>query len=342
MSDADSGGSPVSNLTRRKEMALSAQQTSGMEQPKHIEIAPLTLHIGAEISGVDLTKPLPPAQLKEVREAFLKWKVVYFRGQHLDHAQHVAMARQFGEPTIGHAVFGHLDSHPEVYSVAKSRTANSDREIAIVTPWYGWHTDITAAVNPPCASILRGVTIPPYGGDTFWTNLAAAYAGLSQTMRSFLDGLRGIHKFIPREDAGAMEYNDLIKRRALESEHPLVTVHAETGERVLFVSPAFLTSIVGLSPRENQKILEILWEHITRPEYTVRFKWREGDVAFWDNRSTAHLAPTDIFASDFDRQLYRVTLVGEPLVGVDGRTSRPLQGQPILSAAQELQSLAAG
>jgi taurine dioxygenase len=310
------------------------------ETPSPIEVAPLTLHIGAEIRGVDLRKPLPPDQLKEVRNAFLKWKVVFFRGQHLNHDQHVAMARQFGEPTIGHAVFGYVEGHPEVYSVAKNRTANEDRTALMVTPWSGWHTDITAAINPPCASILRGVTIPPYGGDTLWTNLVAAYNGLSPTLRTFVDGLRGIHRFLPREDAADGEYNHLIKRRALVSEHPLVTVHPETGDRVLFVSPGFLTKISGLAPRESQKLLELLWEHITRPEYTVRFKWNEGDIAFWDNRSTSHLAPTDIFESDFDRQLYRVTLVGEPLTGIDGKRSKSLEGLPILSAAQELRTAA--
>ena len=127
----------------------------------------------------------------------------------------------------------------------------------------------------------------------------------------------------------------------LRSEHPLVTVNAETGERVLYVSPSFLKSIVGLSRRESQKILEILWEHVTRPEYTVRFKWNAGDIAFWANRSTAHLAPRDIFESDFDRQLYRITLIGEPLVGVDGTTSRSIEGKPILSAADGLQMMAA-
>ena len=323
-------------------MVSSPEQSAGAGSKGAIEVVPLTLHIGAEIRGADLTKPLPPDQLKQVREAFLKWKVVFFRGQHLDHAQHVTMARQFGEPTIGHAVFGHVEGHPEIYSVATHRSANENRAAMMVTPWSGWHTDITAAVNPPCASILRGVTIPPYGGDTFWTNLAAAYTGLSPTMRGFVDGLRGIHKFAPRASAAAKsEYNERIKRRALESEHPLVTIHAETGERVLFVSPSFLKSIVGLTARESQKILEILWEHVTRPEYTVRFKWNEGDIAFWDNRSTAHLAPRDIFESDFDRQLYRVTLVGEPLVGVDGKPSRSIEGLPILSAAEELRSLAA-
>jgi taurine dioxygenase len=323
-------------------MQSSPEQGTAAGTNNPIEIVPLTLHIGAEIRGVDLTRPLPPDQLKEVRAAFLKWKVVFFRGQHLDHAQHVALARQFGEPTIGHAVFGHVEGYPEIYSVAKHRTANENREAMMVTPWSGWHTDITAAVNPPCASILRGVTIPPYGGDTFWTNLAAAYAGLSPTMQRFADGLRAIHKFVPRENpkAGSV-YNERVKRRMLESEHPLVTVHAETGERVLFVSPSFLKSIVGLTPRESQKMLEMLWEHATRPEYTVRFKWNEGDIAFWDNRSTSHLAPRDIFESDFDRQLYRITLVGQPLVGVDGKPSRSIEGLPILSAAEELRMMAA-
>jgi len=320
----------------------SPQQSAGAKTNTGVEVVPLTLHIGADIRGVDLTRPLPPEQLQEIREAFLKWKVVFFRGQHLDHAQHVAMARQFGEPTIGHAVFGHVEGYPEIYSVAKNRTANENREAMMVTPWSGWHTDITAAVNPPCASILRGVTIPPYGGDTFWTNLAVAYTGLSATMHGFVDGLRGIHAFVPRESTKpGSEYNERIKRRALRSEHPLVTIHAETGERVLFVSPSFLKSVVGLTPRESQRLLELLWEHVTRPEYTVRFKWNAGDIAFWDNRSTSHLAPTDIFQSDFDRQLYRITLVGQPLVGVDGQPSNSIEGLPILSAAEELRMMAA-
>ena len=114
-------------------MSLS-QQT-----PQSIEIVPLTLHIGAEIRGVDLTRPLPQQQVKEVRDAFLKWKVVFFRDQHLDHAQHVAMARQFGEPTIGHAVLGHLDDHPENLFGRQNRLANENRKAQMVTPWTGWH-----------------------------------------------------------------------------------------------------------------------------------------------------------------------------------------------------------
>jgi alpha-ketoglutarate-dependent taurine dioxygenase len=187
------------------------------------------------------------------------------------------------------------------------------------------------------ASILRGVTIPPYGGDTLWTNLGAAYNGLSETMRGIVDGLRGVHRFEPPRGAERdAAYDESIQKRAMETEHPIVRVHPETGERQLFVSPSFLKSIVGLAPRESELMLEMLWEQVVRPEYTVRFKWRAGDVAMWDNRSTAHLAPTDIFESDHDRQLYRITLVGDVPVGVDGRQSTSLRGEPILAVEHEL------
>ena len=302
-----------------------------------IEVVPLTLHIGAEIRGVDLSQPLPPETHQAIYDAFLKWKVVFFRKQNLDHAGQVAFARQMGEPTIGHAVFGHEEDFPEIYSVAKFRTAQTHRTAKMQRPWTGWHTDITAAINPPKASILRGVTIPPYGGDTFWTNLGAAYDGLSETFRTFVDGLRGIHKFEPPAGAGRdSAYDESVRRRTMESEHPIVRVHPETGERLLFVSPSFLKTVADLTPRESQQVLELLWEHVVRPEYTVRFKWEPGDIAMWDNRATSHLAPTDIFESDWDRQLYRVTLVGDVPVGVDGRSSTSLQGHPILSVEEEM------
>ncbi len=313
-----------------------------MTDTANLEIVPLTLHIGAEIRGVDLSKPMAPAIKDAVYDAFLKWKVVFFRGQNLDHAGHVDFARQMGEPTIGHAVFGHDPDYPEIYSVAKFRTAQTHRSAKMQRPWTGWHTDITAAINPPKASILRGVTIPPYGGDTFWTNLGAAYDGLSETFRGIVDGLRGIHRFEPPASAGKdSAYDESVRRRTMESEHALVRVHPETGERLLFISPSFLKSIAGMSPTESQTMLEFLWEHTVRPEFTVRFKWNPGDIAMWDNRSTSHLAPNDIFQSDFDRQLYRITLVGDVPVGIDGRKSTSLQGAPILSVGEELKLRAA-
>jgi alpha-ketoglutarate-dependent sulfate ester dioxygenase len=299
-----------------------------------IVIAPLSAHIGAEVSGVDLTRALTPDAVATIRAALLKWRVVFFREQFLSHEQQIAFSSQFGELTVGHPVFGHVDGFPEIYSISKQRKATRFEGQALTRSWTGWHTDVTAAVNPPFASILRGVTIPPYGGDTQWTNLIRAYETLSEPLRSFIDGLRGVHQFTPPPGAKATsEFDQAVKDRSLISEHPIVRVHPETGERALYVSPSFLKSIVGLTPRESQSILELLWEHVARPEFTVRFKWEAGSVAFWDNRSTAHLAPTDIFDLEFDRQLYRTTLVGDVPVGPDGRSSTALAGTPVNAAA---------
>ena len=177
------------------------------------------------------------------------------------------------------------------------------------------------------------MTIPPYGGDTQWTNLVAAYEALSKPMQAFLQGLRGEHRFSPPQGATASpEYLALVKDNTLISEHPLVTMHPETGEKVLYISPGFLKSIVGLNTRESRVLLELLWEHAVASEFTVRFKWEPGSIAFWDNRATAHVAPQDIFALEFDRQLYRTTLVGEVPQGADGRPSTAIQGSPVLAA----------
>jgi taurine dioxygenase len=291
----------------------------------------MSVFTGAEIFGVDLKRPLSEQQARDIWHALLRWKVVFFRNQHLDHAQHVAFARALGQPTIGHVLYGHEEGYPEVYSVAKRRERHTHMDPDPIRPWTGWHTDLTTIVNPPAASILRGVTIPPYGGDTQFANLVAAYNALSAPLRQFLDGLRGIHGY------GKVTGNALTQtnRKSFSSEHPLVRVHPETGERALYVSPAFLRTIVGLTARESQALLELLWEHLVRPEFVVRFRWNTGDIAMWDNRATAHLAPEDIFDTDFDRQLYRITLVGDVPVGVDGTPSKSIVGEalgPVLPA----------
>lgn len=304
-------------------MASSAN-TAGI-----IEVRPLSVHIGAEIRGLDLRAPLDEASVATIRNALLRWKVVFFRDQQLDHESHVRFARYFGSPTPGHVVFGGDSQFPEIYSVARERTANAGKS-SLRRSWSDWHTDITAAVNPPAASILRGDIVPPYGGDTYWTNLAVAHDRLSATLRNFLGGLRAVHRFnAPADQFTGEAYAQQTHDNELIAEHPLITVHPETGEQVLYVSPDFVKSIVGLEPRESQALLEMLWEHAVQTEFTVRFKWEPGSIAFWDNRATAHLAPNDIYATDFDRQFYRVTLCGEPAVGIDGRPSSALSGEPI-------------
>ena len=289
-----------------------------------VRVIPLSVHIGAQIDDVDISRPLQPREVQDIWEALLKWKVIFFRDQDLDHQKQIDFSRNFGELTPGHVVFGGDDQYPEIYSVAKFRAANSNPTTPALRPWSGWHTDITAAINPPAASILRGDIVPPYGGDTQWTNLAAAYNALSPALQCFLEGLKGRHSF-PKK------YGEFVDSNMIISNHPLVRVHPETGERVLYVSPGFLKSIVGLAPQESIKIQEMLWEHAVRPEFTIRFKWEPGSVAFWDNRSTAHLAPRDIYDVDFERQFYRVTLVGDVPVGVDGQPSESIEGDMIVS-----------
>lgn len=296
----------------------------------HVEVVPLSVHTGAQINGVDLREPLSESEVATIRAALLKWKVVFFRDQEMNHEQHVALSRQFGDPTPGHVVFGGDPAYPEIYSIAKFRKANSKRGTMPLRPWSGWHTDITAAINPPWASILRGVTVPPYGGDTFWTNLAAAYEALSEPMKAWLDTLHGEHAYEPPTGStDSKDYDEVVSKNKLVSVHPLVRVHPETGEKVLYVSPSFLSRIPDLSPQESHHVLEMLWEHSVLPEYTIRFKWEPGSVAFWDNRSTAHLAPRDIFDIDFDRQFYRVTLNGDVPKGVDGKLSEGISGEVI-------------
>ena len=310
-------------------MSLELVETDAA--PQTIEIMPLALTIGAEIGGVDLTRPLPEAQAKEIWAAFLKWKVVFFRDQHLDHAQHVAFSRQFGEMTPAHAVYGGTDAEfPEIYTVDRDRTNKRYAGEFLYTPWFGWHTDVTPAINPPAASILRGDVMPPYGGDTQWADMAAAYQALSPTIRDFIDGLRGIHLYSANAGTNTRkEYQDQVEKNRIISEHPLVRVHPETGDRVLYVSPSFLQSIVGLTPTESAALLAMLKEHAARPEFTVRFKWEDGSIAMWDNRSTTHLGPKDIINSQFPREIHRTTLMGDVPVGVDGRKSTAIEGDPI-------------
>lgn len=294
-----------------------------------VSVHPQSGWTGAEIHGVDLTAPLSQEQIADIRAALLKWKVVFFRDQFIDHDDHLRFARAFGAPTPAHPLFDAIPdpNYPAIYPIFrdrfKSRYATSD---GYDKP--RWHADVTAALNPPAASILRAEVIPPYGGDTQWSNTIAAYEGLSAPLRKLADGLRAVHRFSPPDGATATEdYQRRINRRPLLTEHPVVRVHPETAERALYVNPGFTNHIVGVSPHESRRLLGLFYDELARPEHTVRFKWAPGSIAFWDNRSTVHLAPTDL-TLDHDRRLYRVTLVGDVPQGPDGQPSVALDGEP--------------
>ncbi|MET9411126.1 TauD/TfdA family dioxygenase [Streptomyces sp. NPDC002935] len=307
------------------------------DQVTRLEVKPAAGHIGAEITGVDLAEELTDEVVAAVRAAVLRWKVVFFRGQRLDHPAHVAFARRFGEPIrLRSRGSASPEDFPEVETTA-DRLELGGRYGMEHEEWLrrrrhsllrGWHCDHGARVDPPAATILRAETVPPYGGDTTWSNLAVAYAGLSAPVRAFVDGLRAEHRLgvgyqsRPGDDA----YTRHLLDRQIATDHPLVRVHPETGEKVLFVNGYYVEQILDVSRPESRALLDMLLDQATRPEYTVRFRWEPGSVAFWDNRATIHLAPSDTAHVDHPRVMHRVMLAGDVPVGVDGKPSEPIVG----------------
>jgi len=303
-----------------------------------VTVRPLSGHTGAELTGVDISRPLEPATIQAIQDALHRWKVVFFRDQQLGHAEQIAFARQFGTLTYAHPYdTSPPDGHPEIYTVDPERfAAQYGFDAAQVRRRYSytndWHTDVTAAVNPPAASVLRADVVPDYGGDTTFTNLVAAYADLSAPFQQFLDGLTAEHRYGASLLRRGVLPSGVTQENPLVARHPVVRVHPVTGERSLFVNDGFTSRIVGLRPDESRQVLDLLFAHVIKPAYTVRFKWEPGSVAFWDNRVTSHLGPQDIDHLDVDRTLHRVTLIGEVPVGVDGRESELIEGVPFEAA----------
>ena len=281
-----------------------------------LSITPLTRTIGAVLEGVDLSKPLSKQQVSNIWAALLQWRAIFFRDQPLSNQQHLELSRQFGELTAAHPVHGPVDPEfPQIYTVDNTRKKQRYRGTRTYYPWSGWHTDLTPLLNPPAVSILRADAVPAFG-DTHWADLVAAYSALSPALRCFVDNLKGVHSFNSNKNL-------------FVTEHPLVRVHPETGERALYVSPNFLQSIVGLTSTESDYMLALFKEHATRYEFTVRFKWETASVAMWDNRSTMHLGTKDILDTDPPRMLFRTTLMGDIPSGLDGKLSRSIKGEPL-------------
>lgn len=284
-----------------------------------LDIHPVAGRIGAEVRGLRLSGALSADTVRALNAALLRHKVLFLRGQqHLDDAGQEAFAARLGEPV----------AHPTV--PVRAGTAS----IMELDSEHGgransWHTDVTFSVAPPKISVLRGVVIPPYGGDTVWANTAAAYTELPEPLRALADRLRVVHGndydyAAQRSEAeldgeGVRHYRQVFTRTLHEAEHPVVRVHPETGERTLVLGH-FAKKLVGLSGADSQRLLAVLQEHVTRLENTVRWRWIQGDVVIWDNRATQHYAINDYGGQK--RVVRRVTLAGEVPVGVDGWRSR--------------------
>lgn len=297
-----------------------------------IDVRPMSGYTGAEIHGVDLREPLEPDVLAEVRRTLLQWKVVFFRDQDLTQEQHIAFGRQFGEVTPAHPTLPAMfPEHPEIllldnHAIAGAESkANGKGNAPVVES--RWHSDVTFVPNPPMGSILRGVVVPPYGGDTQFTNLAVAYQTLSEPLQRLCDELHAVHQnFLPiarGELPGKLK--EQFTSREIRAVHPVVRVHPETGEKVLFVNPNFTSHIIELSRREGSHLLAMLYEHVSDPSFTCRFRWEPDSLAFWDNRATCHLVPTDI-PPGMHRSMQRITVAGDLPVGPDGQHSYALSG----------------
>lgn len=279
--------------------------------------------IGAEISGVRLGPGLPEETVAAIRSALLAHRVVFFRDQrHLTDETQAGFAALLGPLTAPHPTTG--------------AAFGKDHHVLPIDSGHGradsWHTDVTFVDRPPQASVLRALHLPPYGGDTLWANTAAAYEDLPQGLKVLAEGLRAVHTndydyaaVAPEPEPGEdlRKYREAFVSTLYRTEHPVVRVHPETGERVLFLGH-FAQSFTGLSTKDFHHLFDLLQHRVTRPENTVRWSWREGDVAVWDNRATQHYAVADY--GDEPRLMHRITVGGDVPVGVDGRPSRALAG----------------
>ena len=299
-----------------------------------LTIRPLTPVIGAEVSGVELGRPLSDDSVAQIIEALHRWRVLFFRDQPLDDDRFLAFGRRLGPLTPAHPIAAGMRGHPEIWERAAAEYTQRhvhDRSVPMSRPprdYQGWHIDITFMANPNRYSILRGVTIPPYGGDTLWSNLALAYQGLSAPIRTLIDGLTAVHRTSSYDSQGRGEGDG---RKAapgpFAAQHPLVRIHPGTGERILFFNPGTVSHIVGLKERESQALIDLLAGEVTRPEYTVRFHWSPDALVIWDNQATAHAGPIDYAHFDLPRVVRRITVAGDLAEGPDGFRSRQLEGE---------------
>ncbi|EKT79466.1 taurine dioxygenase [Rhodococcus opacus M213] len=283
-------------------------------------VVKLGAHIGARIDGVRLGGNLDPATVSLIRQALLEHKVIFFRGQeHLTDDSQYAFAELLGSPTT---------AHPTVTSRGtKVLPIDSDYGKA-----NSWHTDVTFVDRIPKASILRAVQLPTYGGSTTWASGVAAYNALPEPLKVLADNLWATHTNVydyaatsaeRAQDDKAKEYRAEFQSTYFETEHPVVRVHPETGERTLLLGH-FVKNLVGLSSTQSQALFRVLQDHAISLEFTTRWNWQSGDVAIWDNRATQHYAVADY--DDQYRRLHRITLAGDVPVDIRGVRSRSVAG----------------
>jgi len=270
-------------------------------------ITPLSAALGAQIDGVDLTLPLSLEHRDAIEQALLKHQVIFFKQQSITPTQQARFAANFGDLHI-HPIYPNVPEQPEVLVLDTAVTDVRDNAI--------WHTDVTFLPTPALGAVLSAKQLPAFGGDTLWASGIAAFEGLSKPLQALLDGLTATHDFtksFPLERFGSTP-EDLARWEQTRKSnpplsHPVVRTHPVSGRKSLFVNEGFTTKINELSDTESAAILALLFAHATRPEYTIRWRWQENDVAFWDNRVTQHYAVDDYRPNR--RVMHRATILGD-------------------------------
>ncbi|NER02843.1 MAG: taurine dioxygenase [Okeania sp. SIO3C4] len=264
----------------------------------YIKVHPIAGAIGAEIQGVNLAEPLKGEVVEEIRLAFLDHLAIFFTNQELTPHQQLAFAQQFGQ-TLEYPLLEGLPESPQVTPVVKFEHERVN---------FGglWHSDTTYLERPPMGSILYAVEVPPYGGDTLFANQYMAYETLSEGLKETLEGLVGINT---SSKANAFLSNASLEQEVIVGTHPVVRTHPETGRKALYININHTKHFQGWTVPESRPLLDYLFQHQVRPEFTCRFRWQRGSLAFWDNRCTQHNPVNDYHG--FKRIMHRVTLAGD-------------------------------
>ena len=274
-----------------------------------IEVRPIAGTIGAEIHNVDVSQELDEATIGDIRKALLDHCVIFFRDQKLDAERHKAFTRRFGKIFI-HPNYKGMQADAEIITITREP---GDKKIV----GEEWHADTTMMPEPPMGAILYGVEVPPFGGDTLFANQAQAYEALSEGMKKMLAGVKAIHS--DRKVAGPAANKNAFRAtkvredadwRETVSVHPVVVAHPETGRKQLYVNASYTVGFEGMTEEESKPLLDYLLDHGHRPEFTCRFRWATGSIAFWDNRVCKHLAIHD--AGPFRRVMRRTQVAGGP------------------------------
>jgi taurine dioxygenase len=273
-----------------------------------IAVHPIAGACGAEIDGIRIGDDIDEATIAEIRRALNEHGVIFFRDQQFDAATHKEFARRFGGIFV-HPNYRGMQQDDEIVMI---RRDPGDTHIV----GEDWHADTTMMPAPPMGAILYAIEVPPYGGDTCFASQAAAYDALSSGMKRLLDGLRAVHtdRMVAGPQAGRNAYRSTKVRedaswRETVGTHPVVRTHPETGRKMLFVNAAYTIGFDGMTEAESRPLLDYLLEHGHRPEFTCRFRWENGSVAFWDNRAVKHLAVHD--SGPFRRLMGRVQIAGD-------------------------------